>query len=191
MYYLVRGVYKLRKRRNLVMKNKNSFLKMALLMIIMMFGAISCDFLENKTIRVPKSVIESKAKEKFPITKNFLVGKITVKNPKISFEGNRIYLTTDYDASLLADRSEGVIELNSEIKFDEKTSQLYLVDMQVEKILDKNGKDVVTTPVARSMKALITNYLETNPVYKYEQDGKKKVKVKDMFIKNGKLFVQT
>ena len=160
-------------------------------MLIMMFGVISCDFLANKTIRVPNSVIEAKTKEKFPITKNFLVGKITVKNPKISFKDNRIYLTTDYDASLLADRSEGVIELNSEIKFDEKTEQLYLVDMQVERILDKNGKDVVATPVARSMKAIITNYLETNPVYKYEQDDKKKVKVKNMFIKNGKLFVQT
>lgn len=175
----------------MVMKSKNSFLKTALLMLIMMFGVISCDFLANKTIRVPKSVIEAKTKEKFPITKNFLVGKITVKNPKISFKDNRIYLTTDYDASLLADRSEGVIELNSEIKFDEKTEQLYLVDMQVERILDKNGKDVVATPAARSMKAIITNYLETNPVYKYEQDDKKKVKVKNMFIKNGKLFVQT
>ena len=41
------------------------------------------------------------------------------------------------------------------------------------------------------MKALISNYLETNPVYKYEPDDKKKVKVKNMFIKNGKLFVQT
>ena len=175
----------------MVMKSKNSFLKTALLMLIMMFGVISCDFLANKTIRVPKSVIEAKTKEKFPITKNFLVGKITVKNPKISFKDNRIYLTTDYDASLLADRSEGVIELKSEIKFDEKTEQLYLVDMQVERILDKNGKDVVATPAARSMKAIITNYLETNPVYKYEQDDKKKVKVKNMFIKNGKLFVQT
>ena len=174
------------------MKKKNLFLKTLFLMLIMMFGVISCDFLANKTIRVPKSVIESKAKEKFPITKNFLVGKITVKNPKISFKDNRIYIETDYDASLLANRSEGVIGLNSEIKFDEKTSQLYLVDLQVDKILDKNGKDMISTPAAKSLKALVSNYLETNPVYKYDQEGKKKkVKVKNMFIKNGKLFVQT
>ena len=174
------------------MKKKNLFLKTLFLMLIMMFGVISCDFLENKTIRVPKSVIESKAKEKFPITKNFLVGKITVKNPKISFKDNRIYIETDYDASLLANRSEGVIGLNSEIKFDQKTSQLYLVDLQVDKILDKNGKDMISTPAAKSLKALVSNYLETNPVYKYDQEGKKKkVKVKNMFIKNGKLFVQT
>ena len=174
------------------MKKKNLFLKTLFLMLIMMFGVISCDFLENKTLRVPNSIIESKAKEKFPITKNFLVGKITVKNPKISFKDNRIYLITDYDASLLADRSEGVIGLNSEIKFDQKTSQLYLVDLQVDKILDKNGKDMISTPAAKSLKALVSNYLETNPVYKYDQEGKKKkVKVKNMFIKNGKLFVQT
>ena len=174
------------------MKKKNLFLKTLFLMLIMMFGVISCDFLANKTIRVPKSVIESKAKEKFPITKNFLVGKITVKNPKISFKDNRIYIETDYDASLLANRSEGVIGLNSEIKFDQKTSQLYLVDLQVDKILDKNGKDMISTPAAKSLKALVSNYVETNPVYKYDQEGKKKkVKVKNMFIKNGKLFVQT
>ncbi|ACV38520.1 DUF1439 domain-containing protein [Leptotrichia buccalis] len=174
------------------MKKKNLFLKTLFLMLIIMFGVISCDFLANKTIRVPKSVIESKAKEKFPITKNFLVGKITVKNPKISFKDNRIYIETDYDASLLANRSEGVIGLNSEIKFDQKTSQLYLVDLQVDKILDKNGKDMISTPAAKSLKALVSNYLETNPVYKYDQEGKKKkVKVKNMFIKNGKLFVQT
>jgi len=174
------------------MKKKNLFLKTLFLMLIMMFGVISCDFLANKTIRVPKSVIESKAKEKFPITKNFLVGKITVKNPKISFKDNRIYIETDYDASLLANRSEGVIGLNSEIKFDQKTSQLYLVDLQVDKILDKNGKDMISTPAAKSLKALVSNYLETNPVYKYDQEGKKKkVEVKNMFIKNGKLFVQT
>ena len=174
------------------MKKKNLFLKTLFLMLIIMFGVISCDFLANKTIRVPKSVIESKAKEKFPITKNFLVGKITVKNPKKSFKDNRIYIETDYDASLLANRSEGVIGLNSEIKFDQKTSQLYLVDLQVDKILDKNGKDMISTPAAKSLKALVSNYLETNPVYKYDQEGKKKkVKVKNMFIKNGKLFVQT
>ena len=174
------------------MKKKSLFLKTLFLMLIIMFGVISCDFLANKTIRVPKSVIESKAKEKFPITKNFLVGKITVKNPKISFKDNRIYIETDYDASLLANRSEGVIGLNSEIKFDQKTSQLYLVDLQVDKILDKNGKDMISTPAAKSLKALVSNYLETNPVYKYDQEGKKKkVKVKNMFIKNGKLFVQT
>ena len=174
------------------MKKKNLFLKTLFLMLIVMFGVISCDFLANKTLRVPNSVIESKMKEKFPITKNFLVGKITVKNPKISFKDNRIYLITDYDASLLADRSEGVIGLNSEIKFDQKTSQLYLVDLQVDKILDKNGKDMISTPAAKSLKALVSNYLETNPVYKYDQEGKKKkVKVKNMFIKNGKLFVQT
>ena len=174
------------------MKKKNLFLKTLFLMLIIMFGVISCDFLANKTIRVPKSVIESKAKEKFPITKNFLVGKITVKNPKISFKDNRIYIETDYDASLLANRSEGVIGLNSEIKFDQKTSQLYLVDLQVDKILDKNGKDMISTQAAKSLKALVSNYLETNPVYKYDQEGKKKkVKVKNMFIKNGKLFVQT
>ena len=172
------------------MKKKN-LLKMMFLMFITVFGVLSCDFLENKTVRVPKSVIESKAREKFPIVKNFLLVKITAKNPRISFKNNRIYVEMDYDASLLSSHSEGIIALNSEIKFNEKTSQLYLVDIQIDKILDKNGTDMISTPAAKSVKTIVANYLETNPVYKYDKDGKKKVKVKNMFIKNGKLFVQT
>ena len=43
--------------------------------------------------------------------------------------------------------------------------------------------------MAKSLKALVSNYLETNEVYTYDDD--KKVKVKNMFIKDGKLFVQT
>ena len=155
----------------------------------MIFGLVSCDFLANKTIRVPKSVIETKAREKFPITKNFLLGKATLKNPKISFKENRMYIETDYDVSLLSGRSEGVIELNSEIKFDEKTNNLYLVDLQIEKIIDNKGNEVGTSEEAKALKILLSNYLETNPVYKYKDD--KKVKVKNMYIKDGKLFVQT
>ena len=173
----------------LVMKKRNLFFKMALIMIITVFGIISCDLLANKTLRVPDSMITKELNKKFPIEKNFLLGKVGLKSPVMSFAGDRLYFTADYDVSLLAGKAKGKVFLNSQVKFDPKTNKLYLVDLDVTKITDEKGNKIDDSVMAKSLKALISNYLETNEVYTYDDD--KKVKVKNMFIKDGKLFVQT
>ena len=173
----------------LVMKKRNLFFKMALIMIITVFGIISCDLLANKTLRVPDSMITKELNKKFPIEKNFLLGKVGLKSPTMSFAGDRLYFTADYDVSLLAGKAKGKVFLNSQVKFDPKTNKVYLVDLDVTKVTDEKGNKIDDSVMAKSLKALISNYLETNEVYTYDDD--KKVKVKNMFIKDGKLFVQT
>ena len=173
----------------LVMKKRNLFFKMALVMIITVFGIISCDILANKTLRVPDSMITKELNKKFPIEKNFLLGKVGLKSPVMSFAGDRLYFTADYDVSLLAGKAKGKVFLNSQVKFDPKTNKVYLVDLDVTKVTDEKGNKIDDSVMAKSLKALISNYLETNEVYTYDDD--KKVKVKNMFIKDGKLFVQT
>ena len=173
----------------LVMKKRNLFFKMALVMSITVFGIISCDLLANKTLRVPDSMITKELNKKFPIEKNFLLGKVGLKSPVMSFAGDRLYFTADYDVSLLAGKAKGKVFLNSQVKFDPKTNKVYLVDLDVTKVTDEKGNKIDDSVMAKSLKALISNYLETNEVYTYDDD--KKVKVKNMFIKDGKLFVQT
>ena len=171
------------------MKKRNLFFKMALVMLITVFGIISCDLLANKTLRVPDSMITKELNKKFPIEKNFLLGKVGLKSPVMSFAGDRLYFTADYDVSLLAGKAKGKVFLNSQVKFDPKTNKVYLVDLDVTKVTDEKGNKIDDSVMAKSLKALISNYLETNEVYTYDDD--KKVKVKNMFIKDGKLFVQT
>ena len=171
------------------MKKRNLFFKMALVMIITVFGIISCNLLANKTLRVPDSMITKELNKKFPIEKNFLLGKVGLKSPVMSFAGDRLYFTADYDVSLLAGKAKGKVFLNSQVKFDPKTNKVYLVDLDVTKVTDEKGNKIDDSVMAKSLKALISNYLETNEVYTYDDD--KKVKVKNMFIKDGKLFVQT
>lgn len=173
----------------LVMRKRNWFFKIALVIIITVFGIISCDFLANKTFRVPDSMITKELNKKFPIEKNFLLGKVGLKSPVMNFKGDRLYFSADYDVSLLAGKARGSIFLNSQVKFDPKTNKLYLVDLDITKITDEKGNKIDDSVMAQSIKSLVSNYLETNEVYTYDND--KKVKVKNMFIKDGKLFVQT
>ena len=181
------------------MKNKNIIIKSMIIMMISVFGIISCNFLENKTIHVPKAVIQGEVNKKFPITRNFLVSKITIKSPKVDFKEDRMYIETDYEASFLNEGSKGKMYLSTNIKKKKKNEDLYLVDLSVDKIIDENGKEVTNSSTENKVKTLITNYIEMSPVYKYgekyeeknREREKKQIKVKNMYIKNGKFYVQT
>ena len=73
------------------------------------------------------------------------------------------------------------------------------MDLSIDKILDENGKEVADSSEAKMLKSLLSNYIETTPVYKYGEEYeeknkdriKKHVKIKNMYIRDGKLFVQT
>ena len=178
---------------------KNNIIKSIIIGIIVVLGAISCDFLENKTIHVPKSVIQGKVNKKFPITKNLIVSKVIIKSPVIDFKGERMYIETDYEAFLLNESSKGKMYLSTDIRYDEKNENLYLVNLSIDKIIDENGKEVTNSSTENKVKTLITNYIEMSPVYKYGEEyeeknkekEKKQIKIKNMYIKNGKFYVQT
>ena len=171
-------------------------IKYILLFVVMIFGLLSCDFLANKTIHVPKSIIQEKTDKKFPITKNFLVASVTLKNPKVD---EKLLIEADYNINLLDENSKGKMYLSSGIRYDEAKEELYLVDLSVDRIINDKGEETANSKAEKTLKTLITNYVEMSPVYKYgeeerkkEAKGKKsKIKVKNMYIKDGKFFVRT
>lgn len=163
--------------------------------VVLLFGMISCNFLENKTIRVPKALIQSKVNKKFPITKNFLVAKLTLSSPKVSFKDDKMHVETNFSTSLLTGGTKGKLYLSSGIRYDKEKEVMYLVDLSVDKITDEKGKAIADSKISETIRNLIVNYVEMNPVYSPKDDdedeGKKKVKIRNMYIKNGKFYVET
>ena len=155
-------------------------IKYILLFVVMIFGLLSCDFLANKTIHVPKSIIQEKTDKKFPITKNFLVASVTLKNPKVDFKDEKLLIEADYNINLLDENSKGKMYLSSGIRYDEAKEELYLVDLSVDKIINDKGEETANSKAEKTLKTLITNYVEMSPVYKYgEEERKRKQKVKN------------
>ena len=159
-------------------------IKYILLFTVMIFGLLSCDFLANKTIHVPKSIIQEKTDKKFPITKNFLVASVTLKNPKVDFKNEKLLIEADYNINLLDENSKGKMYLSSGIRYDEAKEELYLVDLSVDKIINDKGEETANSKAEKTLKTLITNYVEMSPVYKYgEEERKKEAKGKKSKIK--------
>ena len=81
----------------------------------------------------------------------------------------------------------------------DKKEELYLVNFSIDKITDSSKKEIMNSKTENILKELINNYLETKPVYNYGEEyeeknsnsEKKKIKIKNMFIKKGKFYVQT
>ena len=169
-------------------------IKILIGMMIILSAVVSCDFLENKTIHVPKVIMQGKIEKRFPMTKKFLVGELTLRNPKIDFRGDRMYIETDYDATLLGNTgSSGKMYMSTKIKYDTQNENMYLIDFTFEKIVDKNGVEQLSSSKNIGIiKGLISNYMATNPIYEYRKDNQNtKIKIKDMYIKDGKFFVRT
>ncbi|RRD38842.1 DUF1439 domain-containing protein [Leptotrichia sp. OH3620_COT-345] len=178
---------------------KTSLIKRVVIIIVILFGIISCDLLENKILHIPKAIIQKRAEQKFPIIKNFLIARLTMKNPKINFESEKIFIETDYDIIVLDGKSKGKIYLSSGIRYDKEKEELYLTNLSVDKILDEKGNQRADSKAENILKSIITGYVEMSPVYRYkeeimekEKNGKKnKVRIKNMYIKNGKFYVET
>ena len=119
--------------------NPKKSIKYILLFTIMLFGLISCDFLANKTIHVPKAIIQERTEKKFPITKNFLLASVTLKNPKVNFKDEKMLIETDYSMNFLDENNKGKMYLSSGIRYDEAKEELYLVDLTVDKIRARGG----------------------------------------------------
>ena len=70
--------------------------------------------------------------------------------------------------------------LSTNVRYDTNKEELYLVDLSIDKILDENGKEVADSSEAKMLKSLLSNYIETTPVYKYgeEYEDKNKDRIK-------------
>ena len=83
------------------------------------------------------------------------------------------------------------MKISSGIKFDDTTKEVYMVGLNIDEITNEQGAKLDDTKVAIALKQIISNYIETQPVYKYENEDGKKLNIKNIKIENGKLYVQT
>lgn len=173
---------------------KFRILKKFVVIFTLIFTIVSCDLVENKKINIPKIVIQSKVDKKFPITKKFLVGNLTLENPKVNFKEDKMYIETNYIASLIgAGSSSGKMYISTGIKYDVAKENMYLTKFSIDKILDEDGNEVIeNVRNIQIIKEILTNFMGINPVYEYRKENPKtKIRIKKMYIKDDKFFIQT
>mgnify|MGYP003601518425 FL=1 len=170
-----------------------SFIVFVLFMIsTAMFGKSS------KRTNIPKFVIQYGINKKFPMTRTVSEEKIVLKNPKIDFKGNKVYLESNYQFSSPERKSKGKFYLSSDFKYDKQKEVAHLLNFSFDSIIDTNGNEIKNSDAGKSVETFVMKEIKKYLTYdygsKYEKRNrnktKKKEKIKDMYIEDGKFYIE-
>lgn len=165
---------------------KRFFLLMISLIIVMLL-LVSCEKGE-KTVKVPLFLVNKAVAKEFPVDKNMVLARALLENPKVSFSDNRLIMDLDYKISLAGEKMDGKTKVSSAVSYDSDTRKVYLTDLSIDEIKNKDGSLVEKGRVYEMLNELLANYLAKKPVYEMEEKYKN-YEILDIKIEKGGLYV--
>ena len=162
-------------------------MKRIFLLVLIIISILSCEKGE-KTVKVPKFMVNNAVAKKFHIEKNLVLARAVLENPKVSFSEDRLVMDLDYKVSLVGEKKEGKAKVSSKVSIDQDTREVYLDDLLIDEILNKDGSKVEKGKTYDILNELLANYLARKPVYEMEEKYKD-YEIKNIKIENGSLYV--
>ena len=165
---------------------KRFFLFMISLITVILL-VVSCEKGE-KTVRVPLFLVNKAVAKEFPVDKNLVLARALLENPKVSFSDERLIMDLDYKISLAGNKSEGKTKVSSAVSYDSATREVYLTNLSVDEIRNKDGSLVEKGRIYDVINELLANYLAKKPVYEMEEKYKD-YEILGIKIEKGSLYV--
>lgn len=87
-------------------------------------------------IKIPHNLVNYGVSKCFPVEKNTIGNSIKIFNPNLTIEDNKFKLKANYESQTFLKKFNGDIFLESSIRFDRDTSNIYLYRIKLLKITD-------------------------------------------------------
>ena len=162
-------------------------MKRIFLLVLIIISVLSCEKGE-KTVKVPQFMVNKAIAKKFPVEKNLVLARAVIENPKVTFSEDRLVMNLDYKISLMGEKKEGKAKVSSMVSFDKDTREVYLDDLLIDEIWNKDGSKVEKGKTYDILNELLANYIAKKPVYEMEEKYKD-YEIKNIKIENGSLYV--
>ena len=162
-------------------------MKRIFLLVLIIISVLSCEKGE-KTVKVPQFMVNKAIAKKFPVEKNLVLARAVIENPKVTFSEDRLVMNLDYKISLVGEKKEGKAKVSSKVSFDKDTREVYLDDLLIDEIWNKDGSKVEKGKTYDILNELLANYIAKKPVYEMEEKYKD-YEIKDIKIEKGGLYV--
>ena len=162
-------------------------MKRNFLLVLIIISVLSCEKGE-KTVKVPQFMVNKAIAKKFPVEKNLVLARAVIENPKVTFSEDRLVMNLDYKISLVGEKKEGKAKVSSKVSFDKDTREVYLDDLLIDEIWNKDGSKVEKGKTYDILNELLANYIAKKPVYEMEEKYKD-YEIKNIKIENGSLYV--
>lgn len=137
-------------------------------------------------VGVPNFLIQMSVNKKFPIEKNYAVGKIKLSRPKTTLIGDTLIIEANYKNQAVGDSISGTMTFQTQVKYDSVDSKLYLDKFELINVT-KDGKDIDMQkhPIIRTALNASFKGLEKEPILVLDDFSF----VEDIKISGGKFIV--
>jgi hypothetical protein len=104
---------------------------MCLRMILLALALSTAACVNQKDVAVPREKIQGLLEQKFPIDKDVLLAKLTLRSPKVYFQGNDLGMRLQYAASLLGKVVAGQVAFHGAPVYRPEEGAFYLSSLTI------------------------------------------------------------
>jgi len=121
----------------------------------------------QKEIVIPRETIQTALDKKFPVDKNLIITRLTLKEPHVYFKNTNIGITLLYNGNFLEKEIEGNVDLNGHIRY--KGGALFIDSLEIVELTVNEKEFSSNDKFRKGIINLVKNYLERYPVYTLKQ----------------------
>lgn len=146
----------------------------------------------SSTVKVPISVVYSGISKIFPIEKEKLGGKLTISNPSLAIYNNKFLIKTDYVIDTLFKDFSGTMLFESDTRFDNNTSDIYLSNVKLIELTDRGETYVPTEKFAtNTLVQAMYKMAESKSIYNTNENKLTNLlPIKNILIENDGLHIE-
>ena len=160
-------------------------LNLLFLICIFVFGYGLYLYLKPE-VKIPEFLVQMSVNKKFPMEKNYVVGKIKLSNPRTSLVGDKLIIETNYSNVAVGDNIKGTMKFETNVKYDSMESKLYLDNFKLVSVTkDGQNIDMGKHPLIRTALDASLKTLEKDPILELKDFSF----VEDIKIDKGKFMV--
>lgn len=149
---------------------------------------------QGLVMSLSESSLSSSLEKKFPIKKDFILGKIAIENPKVSLpkHSGKIKIGIDLSlSSLFTPTQKGSFFISGIPSFKKENQSIYLKEIKIEEI--KYGQirlgDTVTKTFLSIFEPMVNDVFKNYPIYTIPKDSFQGTFVKNLKIEDSQLLV--
>ena len=164
----------------------------SLLFIAFIIVFVGCEKFQ-KDIVIPRAKIQEGVEKSFPYTKNAILAKITLNDPRIYFKGEKLGVKILYVAESLGKKSIGFADFNGSVWYNQEKGAFYMSGFNLIEVTANESALSNKKGIKKAIESVANNYLEKFPVYRLKQSDYKqnlaKLLLKGLRIEGENLIV--
>lgn len=162
--------------------------------VFLFTGCIHSVNKEGLVMSLSQETLSSSFEKKFPIKKDFFIGKLSINNPKVELPKNSQKIKIGIDlslSSLFTPEQKGSFFISGIPSFKKENHSIYLKDIKIEEIKYAEIKlgDSVTRTFLSVFEPMINDVFKNYPVYTIPKDSFQGSFVKNIKVEDSLLLV--